>query len=175
MWDCKNIENVVFEMKVMRKSRSDIWRGPLSIILTILVLLNVGCRSVGRESNKLLDVNASSESNAISGVRVVDVVNEVDISELHDEILRDHKVLMVEGGDLSGDRESNVIVDIGFGSREYYGVTNAFGQLVEVFAEQLILQNEVLEKVTSEGRYYADEAKVPGTERSDLDEGHVIM
>lgn len=29
--------------------------------------------------------------------------------------------------------------------------------------------------VTSEGRYYADEAKVPRTDAADLDEGHVDL
>ncbi len=64
--------------------------------------------------------------------------------------------------------------DIGFGDREYWGLTNEYGQLVYVLAEKIILQDESIEPVKSNGRYYNDEAKVPGTESPDLDEGHVI-
>ena len=44
----------------------------------------------------------------------------------------------------------------------------------QVVAEEIILQNDDTEDVTSDGRYYHDEAKVPGVEHSELDEGHVI-
>ena len=33
----------------------------------------------------------------------------------------------VDGGDLSGHREANVVVDIGFGDREYWPFTNEYG------------------------------------------------
>ncbi len=84
------------------------------------------------------------------------------------------KIIEVDGGDLSGDRESNVAVDIGFGDRVYWGLTNEYGQLVYVLADEITLQDEENEEVKSTGRYYHDEAKVPGTEHADLDEGHVI-
>lgn len=86
----------------------------------------------------------------------------------------DNKLIEVDGGDLSGHREPNVVVDIGFGDREYWAYTNEFGQLVMVVADEIILQDDSVEPVNSKGRYYSDEAKVPGTERKDLDEGHVI-
>ncbi len=40
-------------------------------------------------------------------------------------------------------------------------------------AVEIILRDNTTEPVNSEGGYY-DEAKVPGTENSNLDEGHVI-
>lgn len=80
----------------------------------------------------------------------------------------------MDGGDLSGHREPNVVVDIGFGDRHYYAFTNETGQLVRVIADKIVLQDDRTEPVTSAGRYYADEAKVPGVERADLDEGHII-
>ncbi len=83
-------------------------------------------------------------------------------------------VLEVDGGDLSGERENNVAVNVGFGDREYWAFTNDYGQLVAVVAEYVVLQNEETEDVLESGRYYHDEAKVPGTEAKDLDEGHVI-
>lgn len=85
-----------------------------------------------------------------------------------------YKLIVVDGGDKSGTRQSNVKVDVGFGEREYWAYTNEYGQLIRVEAKMITLQNPAIEKVLSSGRYYSDEAKVPGTERSDLDEGHVI-
>lgn len=85
-----------------------------------------------------------------------------------------YKIIDVDGGDRSGYREALVAVDIGFGDREYWGLTNEYGQLVYVLADEIILQDDRMEPVTSSGRYYADEANVPGTERRDLDQGHVI-
>lgn len=83
-------------------------------------------------------------------------------------------VIEVDGGDLSGHREPYVAVDIGYGDREYWAYTNEYGQLVRVVADEIILQDDSKEQVTEDGRYYKDEAKVQGVERSDLDEGHVI-
>lgn len=56
----------------------------------------------------------------------------------------------------------------------YWALTNDYGQLVYVIADKVILQDDKNEPVTSSGRYYSDEAKVPGVERDDLDEGHII-
>ena len=85
-----------------------------------------------------------------------------------------YKIIVVDGGNLSGSRQAYVAVDIGFGDRIYWGLTNEYSQLIYVFADKVTLQDPSKEKVLSSGRYYSDEAKVPGTERSDLDEGHVI-
>lgn len=87
---------------------------------------------------------------------------------------KSYQIIEVDGGDRSGSRQNNVAVDIGFGDREYWGLTNEYGQLVYVLADKIILQNDKTEPVNSSGRYYDDEANVPGTERSDLDQGHVI-
>lgn len=88
--------------------------------------------------------------------------------------LENHKEIKVDGGNLSGHREPMVKVNIGFGDRDYWAFTNEHGQLVVVLAENIILQNDETEPVLSTGRYYRDEAKVPGVEHKDLDEGHVI-
>lgn len=72
-------------------------------------------------------------------------------------------------------REPDVIVDIGYGpNRDYQARTNEYGQVVEVWAKEIILQDDDTEAVTSKNRYCNDEAKVPGTEAEDLDEGHII-
>ena len=78
------------------------------------------------------------------------------------------------GGELSGYRAANVVVDIGFGDREYWAYTNEYGQLVRSCRSRNYFARSSTEPVNSEGRYYDDEAKVPGTEHPNLDEGHVI-
>ena len=80
-----------------------------------------------------------------------------------------YALIEVYGGELSGYRAANVVVDIGFGDREYWAYTNEYGQLVRVVAAEIILQDNTTEPVNSNGRYYDDEAKVPGTENSNLD------
>lgn len=85
-----------------------------------------------------------------------------------------YTLVSVDTCDLDGSRIPNVVVDIGFGDREYWAFTNEYGQLVKVVAKEIILQDDGNESVTDKGRYCGDEAKVPGTEDSDLDEGHVI-
>lgn len=87
---------------------------------------------------------------------------------------QDYQKIEVGSCNLSGYRKPNAVVDIGYGSREYLAYTNEYGQLVRVVAKEVIPQNDSSEDVTSKGRYCGDEAKVPGVESSDLDEGHVI-
>lgn len=133
--------------------------------------------TTNQESNQEQEI-ASEASSAVSDEsQVDDPESNKTVAEVvaHETPLFDgYKLIYVDGGDLSGHREANVVVDIGFGDREYWAFTNEYGQLVKVIADQIILQDDTTEPVTSEGRYYPDEAKVPGTEASDLDEGHVI-
>ncbi len=81
----------------------------------------------------------------------------------------DYTIIEVDGGDRNGTRKRNVAVDIGYGDREYWALSNEYGQLVYVFAEEIIVQDEETESVNSSGRYYTDEADVLGVERDDLD------
>ncbi|MCQ6282301.1 DNA/RNA non-specific endonuclease [Bacillus sp. EB600] len=85
-----------------------------------------------------------------------------------------YTLIAVDGGNMSGYRKPNVRVDIGFGEREYWAFTNEYGQLIRVEAKNITLQNPNTERVLSSGRYYSDEANVPGTERQEFDKGHVI-
>ncbi|UPM53634.1 DNA/RNA non-specific endonuclease [Gottfriedia acidiceleris] len=85
-----------------------------------------------------------------------------------------YTLIVVNGGDMSGHRQPNVKVDVGYGEREYWAYTNEYGQLIRVEAKKITLQNSNIDHVLSSGRYYADEANVPGTESSTLDKGHVI-
>lgn len=95
-------------------------------------------------------------------------------AEPADDRFAGYELVEVDGGDLSGYREANTVVSIGFGDREYWAFTNEHGQLERVIADEIILQDDASEPVLSTGRYYSDEAKVPGVESDILDEGHVI-
>lgn len=115
--------------------------------------------------------NTQEESDTAA---VEESVEEETIPQTNDERFAGYKLIEVDGGDLSGYREPNVVVDIGYGDRQYWAFTNEYGQLVRVIADKIILQDDNNEPVLSTGRYYSDEAKVPGIERADLDEGHII-
>lgn len=95
-------------------------------------------------------------------------------AQANNDLFAGYEQIQVDGGDLSGYREPNAVVEIGYGDREYWAFTNEFGQLVRVIADQVVLQDDDTEPVLSSGRYYSDEAKVPGVESDVLDEGHVL-
>ena len=160
-------------------------------IITILSIFITGCSNSNIESNKVDNLNNSSttmveESNIdknkdFSSENVNEENTETSNattpesnSDNTEDMFDGYKIIEVDGGNLSGHREPNVAVDIGFGDREYWAFTNEYGQLVKVVAKEIILQDDSKEPVNSKGRYYNDEAKVPGVESKYLDEGHVI-
>ncbi|MEH6988368.1 DNA/RNA non-specific endonuclease [Cytobacillus firmus] len=163
------------------------------LILLLTIIFMVGCTNVEDASNTDAetvpeevttvesDKNNEKEETVTSDVdeSVVEETASVPVAEEtttqpNNELLSGYKLIEVDGGDLSGYRESNVVVDIGYGDREYWAFTNEYGQLVRVIAEEIILQDDSSEPVLSSGRYYSDEAKVPGIESDVLDEGHII-
>ena len=159
----------------------------LTLLLTIIFM--VGCTNVEdvsitdgeTDSKEVTTVNTNENSKIEETITtVVDepVVEETVVEETpnqsNDQRFSGYKLIEVDGGDMSGYRQSNVVVDIGFGDREYWAFTNEYGQLVRVIADKIILQDDNNEPVTSSGRYYSDEAKVPGVESDSLDEGHII-
>lgn len=85
-----------------------------------------------------------------------------------------YRIIKVSGGNTSGHRDPSVAVNIGFGTREYWALTNEHSQLIHVLAPRIIPQDPTTEPLTQRGRYYSDEARVAGTERPDLDQGHII-
>jgi len=123
------------------------------------------------EESSLKETTASNEEG-IFKEKVS--VNEESKESTDSNPFEGYKLIKIDGGDQSGHRKPNVVVDIGFGDREYYAYTNEYGQLVKVTAKEIILQDDLTEPVLSTGRYYSDEAKVPGVESKILDEGHII-
>ena len=149
------------------------------LILLLTIIFMVGCTNV--EETSKADTNNEKEETVttvfdepvVEGMQSVPVAEETP-TQPNNELFSGYELIEVDGGDLSGYRQPNVVVDIGFGDREYWAFTNEHGQLVRVIADEIILQDDNNEPVTSSGRYYSDEAKVPGVERDDLDEGHII-
>ena len=152
------------------------------VVSSVVVL--IGCTPTGASTKGVLEsssIEASVESVSVTTNKEESKENEEFYSEysesIEPQLLTTHygyALIEVYGGELSGYRAANVVVDVGFGDREYWAYTNEYGQLVRVVAAEIILQDDATEPINSEGRYYDDEAKVPGTENSNLDEGHVI-
>lgn len=155
------------------------------LILLLTAILMVGCTNVEdvsttEEETDTQEVSTESTNNNNNNKEetITTVADEPVVADTPTQSNKDlfagYKLIEVDGGDLSGHREPNVVVDIGYGDREYWAFTNEYGQLVRVIADKIILQDDRNEPVTSSGRYYADEAKVPGVESPVLDEGHII-
>ncbi len=154
------------------------------LILLLTTIFIVGCTNV--EDASITDgetdpqevttvyTNKNSEKEETITTVVDEPVVEETPTQLNNELFSGYKLIEIDGGDLSGYREPNVVVDIGYGDREYWAFTNEYGQLVRVIADEIILQDDRNEPVLSSGRYYRDEAKVPGVESDVLDEGHII-
>lgn len=93
------------------------------ILVTTLALVSSGCSTQSNASNL--------EVKQIENTSTVELVTSKE--EPKDDFFIDtdkYKLIEVDGGNLSGYREPNVTVNIGFGDREYYAFTNEFGQLV---------------------------------------------
>ncbi|MGE6204655.1 DNA/RNA non-specific endonuclease [Guptibacillus hwajinpoensis] len=153
-------------------------------ILFLTIIFIVGCTNLEEASNKnaetdtqevsTVETNENSEKEETNTAVADEPVEEETPDPTDDEQFAGYELIEVDGGDLSGHREPNVVVDIGYGDREYWAFTNEYGQLVRVVADEIILQDDRNEPVLSSGRYYSDEAKVPGVESDVLDEGHII-
>ncbi len=148
----------------------------------------VGCTNSEDASSTALEIDPQ-EANAVEtnenskeetlddtvdNEPVDDPAVEETTTQSNNELFEGYKLIKVDGGDLSGYREPNAVVDIGYGDREYWAFTNEHGQLERVIADEIVLQDDSKEPVLSSGRYYSDEAKVPGVESDVLDEGHII-
>ncbi|MDT0160677.1 DNA/RNA non-specific endonuclease [Bacillus sp. AG4(2022)] len=148
------------------------------LVLLLTIICIAGCTTPEDASNTNADtvpqeettVTVKPEAEKTASVPAAEETS----TQPNNELFSGYKLIEVDGGDVSGYRESNVVIDIGYGDREYWAFTNEYGQLVRVIADEIILQDDSTEPVLSTGRYYSDEAKVPGVESDVLDEGHII-
>lgn len=143
-------------------------RIPFYIPFLLGVLLLSGCTDAD------VSVPTSTEETVEEERTQEEQTTETPSPEQEEDLFEGYTQIEVDGGDQSGTREANVVVDIGFGDREYWAFTNEHGQLIRVIADEITLQDDETEDVNSSGRYYSDEAKVPGVEDPNLDEGHII-
>lgn len=143
-------------------------RIPFYIPFLLGVLLLSGCTDAD------VSVPTSTEETVEKEPTQEEQTTETPSPEQEEDLFEGYTQIEVDGGDQSGTREANVVVDIGFGDREYWAFTNEHGQLIRVIADEITLQDDETEDVNSSGRYYSDEAKVPGVEDPNLDEGHII-
>lgn len=143
-------------------------RMPFYIPFLLGVLLLSGCTDAD------VSVPTSTEETVEEEQTQEEQTTETPSPEQEEDLFEGYTQIEVDGGDQSGTREANVVVDIGFGDREYWAFTNEHGQLIRVIADEITLQDDETEDVNSSGRYYSDEAKVPGVEDPNLDEGHII-
>ena len=176
----------------MKKFKSKSIKYYLSLFVAIVSIFFTGCSDTDSDISALThndyektpiqnleelttdkEIDKNEDSSDKDNAEASNTTTESTTSNTED-IFAGYKLIEVDGGNLSGHREPNVVVDIGFGDREYWAFTNEYGQLVKVIAKEIILQDDLKEPVTSSGRYYPDEAKVPGVESKYLDEGHVI-
>ena len=114
----------------------------LALICTMLILL-CGCTDIQstpedttKESSVQTEVVESNEDEEQAAEGTEISAESASIETTEDD---GYRVIEVAAGDLSGYREANVKVDIGFGDREYWAYTNEYGQLVRVTAKQIIL------------------------------------
>lgn len=153
-------------------SRSQVYRATEAVTEEIRASSSI--KSSVEVASVVTDTKESKENEEVYSESVVPS-DASESAELQPSVSFDgYALIEVYAGELSGYRAANVVVDIGFGDREYWAYTNEFGQLVRVVAAEIILQDDATESVNSNGRYYDDEANVSGTENSNLDQGHVI-
>ena len=159
--------------------------GIILLLLSLLILFT-GCSQQNNTENKInktqevskkstLDNEAEKKASESGVSPSVPAASTPTITSVNGDFdYSKYTLIVVDGGDMSGYRKPNVRVDIGFGDREYWAFTNEYGQLIRVEAKNITLQNPNTEHVLSSGRYYSNEANVPGTESPNLDKGHVI-
>lgn len=169
-------------IKMININMSKVLRIGLSFVLFLGIGLTAPTIPTSVDDQKQESVAQKEESQENTDEEVADEKenttnntnddNNQEEENKNENIFDGYTLLDVTVCNLSGHRQPNVVVDIGYGDREYWAFTNEYGQLVRVVAKEIVLQDDA--EVSGNGRYCNDEAKVSGTEDKDLDEGHVI-
>ena len=110
------------------------------LILLLTTIVMVACTNV--EDSSITDVETEPQEattvetnkNSEKEETITTVVDEPVVEKIptqpNNELFLGYKLIEVDGGDLSGYREPNVVVDIGYGDREYWAFTNVKFRLV---------------------------------------------
>jgi uncharacterized protein YceK len=122
------------------------------LLILLMSMFIVGCASVegatppdnetdpkveATETTDIKDEKEEAAPEAVDEPESEEAVAEESSAETNDEGFPGFDLLEVDGGDFSGYRQPNVVVDIGFGEREYWAFTNEYGQLVRVIADEI--------------------------------------
>lgn len=148
------------------------------VLMLLLSVLLVAC-SPDSGIEEFMEIPEDNQEVDIEENIVEEQTSEFDTASQtqssEDPDTENYKLIEVDGGDTSGHREPNVVVNIGNGDREYWAYTNEHGQLVRVVAKEIIIQDDSTEDVNADGRYYSRMADVPGVGAdTGYDRGHVI-
>lgn len=119
----------------------------LNLFIAIVVIFSTGCANTdsnvsnnGYEKtltqnteeltmDKEIDKNEDSSNENINedNIKTSNTTTIESTTSNTEEIFDGYKLIDVDGGNLSGHREPNVVVDVGFGDREYWAFTNEYG------------------------------------------------
>jgi len=126
------------------------------LFLLLMTIIFVGCTNIEEISNNKGKTESQEVTTNHSETEKAAETEETPTQSISD-MFPGYRMIKVDGGDLSGHREPNVVVDIGFGDRQYWAFTNEYGQLVRVIADEIILQDERMKlfyKMSVMNRYY---------------------
>ena len=106
------------------------------LALPLTVLLMAGCTNEDTSSTENVEEPAPQQETVTETAEpnkeeaTAEPVSEKTVetaettTDSNSDLFSGYKLIEVDGGDLSGYRESNVVVDIGYGKREYWAFTN---------------------------------------------------
>ncbi len=146
-----------------------------TFILVMLMIITVNTDVLSTISSKFSNsqvTNTTVVTTAVQDVTSIEetVVNEPVVPDINS--LLSNTMITIDTCNLDGSRQPNVMVDIGAGSRVYYGYTNEYSQLAYVQANSLQLQNSATEALV-DGRYCEAQASVSEASGS-YNRGHGI-
>ena len=128
----------------MKKLKAKPIKYYLSLLIAISVIFFTGCANTDSNiSNNDYEKSSIKNTEELATDKEVDKnedssnenINENNTETSNtttsntEDIFEGYKLIEVDGGNLSGHREPNVVVDIGFGDREYLAFTNEYGRM----------------------------------------------
>ena len=104
------------------------------VVLLLTLILMVGCTEVEDASvtdnetesqeASTVDTQENSQKEEPATTVIDDATEEETSAQSNDELFAGYKLIQVDGCNTSGHREAKVVVDIGYGEREYWAFTN---------------------------------------------------
>lgn len=143
-------------------------------LLGVLIILGIFFVQEAGALDTFLQTIGTTNTKQATNVETVNNTTAADsIIEPNIDQLLTNTEIATDSCDSSGNRQANVKANIGYGSRNYYGYTNEYSQLVYVQADSLLLQNSSTEDLTEDGRYCEEQANVEGAS-DPYNRGHAI-